>query len=102
MSRSPPSSLWPAPSPLGASDSVFEVAEGEISAQTDLEELDRFLHNFGTNNNDDDHKETDGAEGDPPVSLASSLTVVKADNIPRSLSAETAGCTHLSRIQFMH
>ena len=50
------------------SDSDFEVAEGKTSAQTDLEEL-------VTNNNDDDHKETSGAEGDPLVSLASSLTV---------------------------
>jgi hypothetical protein len=74
-----------------ASDSDFEVAEGDRSAQTDLEELDRFLHNFGTNNNnDDDHKDTGGAEGDPLVSFASSLTVEEADNLSRSLSAETA------------
>ena len=80
------------------------MAEGEISAQTDLERLDRFLHNFGTNKNDDDHKETSGAEGDPLVSLASSSTVEEADNLQRSLSAETAGIqvsTHLTRFPLM-
>jgi len=79
VSRSPPNNLWSAPSPLVASDREFEVAEGEISAQTDLE---KFLQYPTTDTNDDQRKPVESKES--PEYLASSLTAEEAENLLRT------------------
>ena len=71
------------------------MAEGEISAQTNLEE---FLQNPKADK-DDDHRKPVASE-DSLEFFASSLTVDDAFNLYRKLSVESAGI-HFSGIQSM-
>ena len=61
-----------------AEDSEFEVTEGEISAQTDLE---AFLQKPATDKDDDHTKPVESKES--PEYLASSLTAEEAENLLR-------------------
>ena len=70
---------------------MFEAAEVDKSGPTEeLEQLDLFLQQFATNNNDDDHTEPVEAE-EPLVSLANNLTLEEALNLHQTLSAESPG-----------
>ena len=81
--------------------SVFEVAEIDGSAQTNLfAELETYLQNLPTDK-DDDHSKPVQSEYSPEP-LASSLTIDEAVNLPRSLSVETAGCIDASYYDSTH
>ena len=67
-----------------ASDSVFEVAEGEISAQTDLV---KFLQKPSTDKDDDHRKPVESKES--PEYLARSLTAEEAENLLSTYANES-------------
>ena len=72
-----------------ASDSDFEVAEGDTSAQTDLE---KFIQNPATDQ-DDDHRKPVESE-DNLEYFASSSFAEDVEHFLTTLSAEAAGiCT---------
>ena len=64
-----------------AEDSEFEVTEGEISAQTELED---FLQKPATDKNDDHRKPVESKES--PEHLARSLTAEEAENLLRTFA----------------
>ena len=68
------------------------MAEGDRSAQTNLEELDSFLQNFATDK-DDDHRKPVESE-DNLEYFASSSFAEDVEHFLTTLSAEAAGiCT---------
>ena len=76
------------------SDREFEVAEGDTSAQTDLE---KFLQNPATDQ-DDDHRKPVESE-DNLEYFASSSFAEEVENFLTPLSAEAAGiCTFYIRL----